>query len=118
MKLIFFPNSQPLDPDKSDPENEVGDVGKEIKKLKRNVRLFSRVNEFLKKLQKNKDITSFLLSQQMKKFSGKYEGLYEKRIPPEAQGGVFRIYFCMRKNIFLHFICIVIKKIFRVCSMI
>ena len=34
----------------------------------------------------------------MKKFSGKYEGLYEMRIPPEAQGGVFRIYFCISET--------------------
>ena len=34
----------------------------------------------------------------MKKFSGDKTGLYEMRIPPEAHGGVFRIYFCFSET--------------------
>ena len=98
MKLKFFPNTQPFDPDKSEPENEVGEVGKEIKKLKRNLRLFLPVKVFLKKLVEAEDIAPFLQSKHMKKFSGNKAGLYEIRIPPEAHGGVFRIYFCFSET--------------------
>lgn len=33
MGFIFFPDTQPFDPDKSEAKDEVGDVGKEIKDL-------------------------------------------------------------------------------------
>lgn len=98
MNLIPFPSKQPFDPFKSEPENQVGEVGKEIKKLKRYPRLYLPVKTFLKKLKQTEDISPFLRSKHMKKLSGNNTGLYEIRIPPEAQGGVFRIYFCFSET--------------------
>ena len=48
MRFKFFPNVQPFDPSKSNPKDEVGDVGKEIKELsKHRSDLFLRVKSFL-----------------------------------------------------------------------
>jgi len=41
------------------------------------------------------DLTPFLRIEQIYKFPKEYEDLYEMRIPKQARGGVFRIYFCM-----------------------
>ena len=95
MEYRFFPDSQPCDPQKGDFSDESGDVGKEIKNLsKHNQALFLRVNTFLKALQKVNDLTPFLQNEQIFKFPKEYDDLYEMRIPKQARGGVFRIYFC------------------------
>ena len=96
MKLKFFPNTQFFDPDKSEPKDEIGDVGKEIRILsKRRPDLYLRVKSFLKSLKKIVDISVYIRSKQIYKFPKEYDGLYEMRIPKQAQGGVFRIYFCI-----------------------
>lgn len=53
-----------------------------------------KVKAFLTNLAKVNDITPYLQNQQMYKFSGDKIGLFEMRIPKQAGGGVFRIYFC------------------------
>lgn len=95
MKFIFFPDTQPFDPDKSEAKDEVGDVGKEIKDLsKYRPDLYLRVKSFLSVLKNVTDITPYLQNEQIYKFTQKYDGLYEMRIPKQGKGGVFRIYFC------------------------
>jgi hypothetical protein len=99
MDLIFFPDTQPFDPDKSEAKDEVGDVGKEIKDLYRHRSdLYLRVKSFLKALKKVTDIAPYLQNKQIFKFPQKYDGLYEMRIPKQEKGGVFRIYFCFPKT--------------------
>lgn len=99
MDLIFFPDTHPFDPDKSEAKDEDGDVGKEIKKLSKHTRdLYSRVRRFLKTLKKMTDIKPYLQSEQISKITQKYDGLYEMRIPKQRKGGVFRIYFCFSKT--------------------
>ena len=47
MKLKFFPSTQFFDPDKSEPKDEIGDVGKEVKNLsKHRPDLYLRVKSF------------------------------------------------------------------------
>lgn len=95
MKFITYPYSTPFDPDETEPKNLVGDVEKELSDLsKQRNDLYLRVKSFLGKLKKVKDITNYLKNQQIEKFSGDKEGLYEMRIPKQARGGVVRIYFC------------------------
>lgn len=99
MKFKFFPNVQFFKADKSEPKDEVGDVGKEIKNLSRHrPDLYLRVKSFLKVLSAVMDLSPFLLNEQIYKFPKEYDGLYEMRIPKQAKGGVFRIYFCMAIN--------------------
>ncbi len=99
MDLIFFPDTHPFDPDKSEAKDEVGDVGKEIKDLYRHRSdLYLRVKSFLKTLKKVTDIKPYLQSEQISKITQKYDGLYEMRIPKQRKGGVFRIYFCFSKT--------------------
>ena len=99
MEFKFFPNVQFFDPDKTKPEDEVGDVGKEIKDLsKHRPDLYLRVKSFLKVLSSAVDLMPFLQNEQIYRFPKEYEGLYEMRIPKQARGGVFRIYFCMALN--------------------
>lgn len=99
MKLNFFPNVQFFEADKSEPKDEVGDVGKEIKDLSRHrPDLYLRVKSFLKVLSAVMDLSPFLLNEQIYKFPKEYDDLYEMRIPKQAKGGVFRIYFCMAIN--------------------
>ena len=57
--------------------------------------LYLRVKTFLEVLLKVSDLTPFLRIEQIYKFPKEYEDLYEMRIPKQARGGVFRIYFCM-----------------------
>ena len=99
MKFKFFPNVQFFEADKSEPKDEVGDVGKEIKDLSRHrPDLYLRVKSFLKVLSAVMDLSPFLLNEQIYKFPKEYDGLYEMRIPKQAKGGVFRIYFCTAIN--------------------
>lgn len=99
MDLIFFPDTHPFDPDKSEAKDEDGDVGKEIKGLsKYRQDLYLLVKSFLKALKKVTDITPYLQSEQISKITQKYDGLYEMRIPKQRKGGVFRIYFCFSKT--------------------
>jgi|SRR5690554_643596 len=99
MDLIFFPDTHPFDPDKSEAKDEGGDVGKEIKGLsKYRQDLYLRVKSFLKALKKVTDIAPYLQNKQIFKFPQKYDGLYEMRIPKQEKGGVFRIYFCFPKT--------------------
>lgn len=99
MKFKFFPNMQFFEAGKSEPKDEVGDVGKEIKDLSRHrPDLYLRVKSFLKVLSTVMDLSPFLLNEQIYKFPKEYDGLYEMRIPKQAKGGVFRIYFCMAIN--------------------
>lgn len=99
MKFIPFPYSTFFDPEETEPKNLIGDVGKELSDLsKQRIDLYLRVKSFLEKLKKEKDITNYLKIQQMEKFSGDKEGLYEMRIPKQAQGGVVRIYFCFSET--------------------
>jgi hypothetical protein len=96
MRFKFFPNVQFFDPGKSSPKDEMGDVGKEIKELsKHRPDLFLRVKCFLNVLSNVLDLKPFLQNEQIYKFPKEYDGLYEMRIPKQARGGVFRIYFCM-----------------------
>lgn len=84
---------------KADPKDETGDVGKEINDLsRRRPDLYLRVKSFLKVLSAVMDLSPFLLNEQIYKFPREYGGLYEMRIPKQAKGGVFRIYFCMAIN--------------------
>lgn len=95
MKFKFFPDAAFFDPQKARFEDLAGDVGKELKILsKRRPDLFLRVKTFLKSLLNVVDIFPYLKNEQIYKFSKDKEGLYEMRIPKQAQGGVFRIYFC------------------------
>ena len=99
MDLIFFPDTHPFDPDKSEAKDEGGDVGKEIKGLsKYRQDLYLLVKSFLKALKKVTDITPYLQNKQIYRFTQKYDGLYEMRIPKQRKGGVFRIYFCFSKT--------------------
>lgn len=93
MNFKFFPDNELHSPDK-DYKDEVGDVGREIKDLSRyRPDLYLRVKTFLTNLAKVDDISPYLQNQQIYKFPDK-GGLYEMRIPKQAGGGVFRIYFC------------------------
>ena len=84
---------------KAEPKDEIGDVGKEIKDLSRHrPDLYLRVKSFLKVLSTVMDLSPFLQNEQIYKFPKEYDGLYEMRIPKQAKGGVFRIYFCMAIN--------------------
>ncbi len=97
MKFKFFPNVQPFDPSKSNPKDEVGDVGKEIKELsKHRPDLFLRVKSFLNVLSNVLDLKLFLRNEQIYKFPKEYEGLYEMRIPKQARGGVLEFIFVWR----------------------
>ena len=90
MRFKFFPNVQFFDFDHSKPEDEVGDVGKEIKDLsKHRPDLYLRVKSFLKVLSSAVDLMPFLQNEQIYRFPKEYEGLYEMRIPKQARG-VFR----------------------------
>lgn len=94
MNFKFFPDNEPHSADK-DYKDGAGDVGKEIKDLSRHrPDLYLKVKAFLTNLAKVNDITPYLQNQQMYKFSGDKIGLFEMRIPKQAGGGVFRIYFC------------------------
>jgi len=98
MNFIPFPERTFFDPE-TEPKDLVGDVGKELSDLsKQRNDLFLRVKSFLEKLKKEKDITNYLKIQQMEKFTGDKEGLYEMRIPKQARGGVVRIYFCFSET--------------------
>src|SRR5574344_2441 len=89
MDLIFFPDTHPFDPDKSEAKDEGGDVGKEIKGLsKYRQDLYLLVKSFLKALKKVTDITPYLQNKQIYRFTQKYDGLYEMRIPKQRKGGV------------------------------
>lgn len=99
MKFKFFPNVQFFETEKAEPKDEVGYVGKEIKDLSRHrPDLYLRVKSFLKVLSAVMDLSPFLLNEQIYKFPKEYDGLYEMRIPKQAKGGVFRIYFCTAIN--------------------
>ena len=99
MKFKFFPNVQFCEAEKAEPKDEIGDVGKEIKDLSRHrPDLYLRVKSFLKVLSTVMDLSPFLQNEQIYKFPKEYDGLYEMRIPKQAKGGVFRIYFCMAIN--------------------
>ena len=99
MEFIFFPDPQSFDPQKEEFTDEAGDVGKELEDLsKRRPDLYLRVKSFLKALLKVDDIAPYLRNEQIYKFPKEYEGLYEMRIPKQAHGGVFRIYFCKSLN--------------------
>jgi hypothetical protein len=96
MEFIFFPDPQIYNPQRGEFKDQVGDVGKEIKDLSKHHRdLYLRVKTFLEALRRSNDISPYLRSEQIYKFPKDHEGLYEMRIPKQAQGGVFRIYFCM-----------------------
>ena len=96
MEFIFFPDPQSYDSQRGEFKDQIGDVGKEIKDLSKHHRdLYLRVKTFLEVLLKVSDLTPFLRIEQIYKFPKEYEDLYEMRIPKQARGGVFRIYFCM-----------------------
>ena len=63
--------------------------------LKHRPDLYLRVRSFLLTLKRVLDITPYLQNNQIYRFPKEYDGLYEMRIPKQARGGVFRIYFCM-----------------------
>lgn len=95
MKLIFFPDPSTFDPQKMEFKDAAGDVGKEIETLsKRRPDLYLRVKSFLLNLLTVTDLLPFLKNGQIYKFPADKDGLYEMRIPKQAHGGVFRIYFC------------------------
>ena len=99
MEFIFFLEPQSFDPRKGEFIDEAGDVGKEIKDLSRHhCELYLRVKTFLKALLKVNDITPYLRNEQIYKFPKEYDELYEMRIPKQARGGVFRIYYCKSLN--------------------
>lgn len=96
MEFKFFPNINTFNPEEMEPKDEMGDVGKEIEDLsKRRLDLYLRVKSFLRTLKNVLDITPYLQNKQIYRFPKEYDGLYEMRIPKQARGGVFRIYFCM-----------------------
>lgn len=112
MEFVFFPNPQSYNPQRGEFKDEDGDVGKEIENLSKRYRdLYLRVNTFLEALRRVNDITLYLQNGQIYKFPKDYEGLYEMRIPKQARGGVFRIYFCMslRKSNTLILLCAELK---------
>lgn len=83
-------------PKNTEPKDEAGDVGKELEALsKHRPDLYLRVKSFLLMLRNVLDITPYLQNNQIYRFPKEYDGLYEMRIPKQARGGVFRIYFCM-----------------------
>ena len=96
MEFKFFPNIRNYDPENTEPKDEIGDVGKELEDLsKRRPDLYLRVKSFLLMLKRVLDLTPYLQNSQIYRFPKEYDGLYEMRIPKQARGGVFRIYFCM-----------------------
>lgn len=95
MKLIFFPDPSTFDPQKAEFKDAAGDVGKEIEDLsKRRPDLYLRVRSFLLNILMVTDLLPYLKNGQIYKFPADKDGLYEMRIPKQAHGGVFRIYFC------------------------
>ena len=99
MQIKFFPKDTLFDSENTEPKDEGGDVGKELSDLsKQRNDLYLRVKSFFKQLKNVKDIASYLKIKQMEKFTGDKEGLYEMRIPKQAQGGVVRIYFCFSET--------------------
>lgn len=103
MEFIFFPDTQPFDPDKSEAKDEVGDVGKEIKDLYRHRSdLYLRVKSFLKTLKKVTDIAPYLQNKQIFKFPQKYDGLYEMRIPKQEKVAFLEFTFVFRRPICKH----------------
>lgn len=96
MEFVFFPDPQSYNPQRGEFKDQAGDVGKDIKDLSKHHRdLYLRVKTFLEALRKVNDISPYLRIEQIYKFPKDHEGLYEMRIPKQARGGVFRIYFCM-----------------------
>lgn len=90
MNFKFFPDKEPLSSDK-DYKDAAGDVGREIDKLsKGDQELFARVQSALNKLKQVRNLDVYFKLQWIKPFGG----LYELRIPPTRNKGVFRIYFC------------------------
>ena len=69
MSFKFFPNVQFFDFDHSKPEDEVGDVGKEIKDLsKHRPDLYLRVKSFLKVLSSAVDLMLTTAFAKMKQY--------------------------------------------------
>lgn len=94
MVFKFFPDPNPH-PSEADYDSETGDAGRELKKLaKKDRQLYLTVKTFLNKVKQTNDLTPFLQAEQIYRFPGDKNELYEMRIPKQRRGGVFRIYFC------------------------
>lgn len=92
MQFVFYPDS--IEHEAVFPLSRIpnGVIAKELEGLsKKQQELFSLVEDFLEKLEKVKDLSSYY---ETKRFENLGEGLYEMRIPKQRRGGVFRIYFC------------------------
>ena len=99
MNYKFFPDATTFDPQNAEFKDAAGDVGKEIEDLsKRRPDLYLRVKSFLLNLLAVTDLLPYLKNGQIYKFPADKDGIYEMRIPKQARGGVFRIYFCRSIN--------------------
>lgn len=84
MKLVYYPENQ-------EPGCE-GYVRRFLRKdLNKRYDLRTKVDSFFKKIVPMKDLGPFFRSEHLASLGG---GLNEMRIPPVADGGVVRIYYC------------------------
>lgn len=89
MDIRFYPGEEEFTDEDNLPR---GPVVKELNKLlKKDPRLYMRVMKFLQNVRKSDTLNPFEETQEIKKLDK--SGLREMRIPPQAKGGVFRIYF-------------------------